>query len=279
MIIILLAVAMLTGLSLILYPTVSDLWNSYHQTKAVLSYAEVVSGMKEEEKAAWKAAAIAYNEALAEKGSHWDMTQEEWEEYERQLDVTGTGIMAYVEIPQINVSLPIYHGTEESVLQQAAGHIEGSSLPIGGENSHAAISGHRGLPSARLFTDIDQLEEGSVFYIHVLEETLTYEVDQILTVDPDDLEALEIQEGQDLCTLVTCTPYGINSQRLLVRGHRIETPRQTQEKAAQQTFKADGALFKRIAGIGGLLALVILPIVLKRVRRRSRLKHQKTTRR
>jgi sortase A len=149
------------------------------------------------------------------------MSEEEEEEYNSQLDISGTGIMAYIEIPKINCSLPIYHGTDEATLQIAIGHIPGSSLPVGGESTHCVISGHRGLPSAKLFTNLDQMEVGDTFMIHVLNETLTYEVDQILTVLPNELQELQIQEGEDLCTLVTCTPYGVNTHRLLVRGHRI----------------------------------------------------------
>lgn len=155
----LLAAGLLTGVGLMLYPTVSDLWNAYHQSRAVVNYAETVSGMTDEEKAQWLEAARAYNAAAAEKSPHWNLSAEEMEEYERQLNTAGDGIMGYVEIPEINVSLAIYHGTDEAVLQRAVGHIEGSSLPVGGESTHAVISGHRGLPSARLFTDIDRLQE------------------------------------------------------------------------------------------------------------------------
>lgn len=147
---------------------------------------------------------------------------EEKQYYEQLLNVSGNGIMGYIEIPSIDVMLPIYHGTSEEVLQVAIGHIEGSSLPIGGESTHSVISGHRGLPSSRLFTDIDQLSEGDTFTLMVLDEVLTYEVDQIRIVEPEDISLLAIEEGQDLCTLVTCTPYGVNSHRLLVRGHRVE---------------------------------------------------------
>lgn len=220
---VLLAVLMLAGVSLLLYPTISELWNSYHQSKAVVTYAETVSDMETAAKAQLREAAQAYNAELAAEPSDWRLTEQEREVYESLLDVTGTGIMGYIEIPSIKVSLPVYHGTEETVLQSGAGHLEGSSLPVGGESTHSVLSGHRGLPSAKLFTDLDKLAEGDVFYLHVLDETLAYKVDQILTVEPDELEALEIEPGQDLCTLVTCTPYGINSHRLLVRGHRIES--------------------------------------------------------
>ncbi|MBQ1188425.1 MAG: class C sortase [Peptococcaceae bacterium] len=150
------------------------------------------------------------------------LTEEEKEIYEKTLDVSGTGIMGYIEIDSIDVSLPIYHGTEDSVLQIAVGHLDWSSLPVGGAGTHCVMSGHRGLPSAKLFTHLDELVEGDTFVVRVLDEVFTYEVDQILIVEPEDVSALTIEPGNDLCTLVTCTPYGINSHRLLVRGHRIE---------------------------------------------------------
>lgn len=210
------------GLSLVLYPSVSDYWNSFHQSKAIASYAEFVTDIDEEKGNKILEEAAAYNQNLAENKKSWFLTEEEKAEYTKQLDITGTGIMGYIEIPVIKCSLPIYHGTDEGVLQIAIGHIEGSSLPVGGEGTHCVLSGHRGLPSAKLFSDLDELKEGDTFMIRVLNETLTYEVDQIRIVEPNDLTTLDIYEGQDLMTLVTCTPYGINTHRLLVRGHRVE---------------------------------------------------------
>lgn len=206
---------------MMLYPSVSDWWNSMHQSRAIATYQEAVSDNSAEVNQQLWDAAVAYNQALPHDGSRFTLTDEERERYEQTLDVTGTGIMGYVEIPKISVSLPIYHGTDATVLQIAIGHIPGSSLPVGGEGTHCVISGHRGLPSARLFTDIDQLREGDVFMLHVLGKTLTYQVDQIRVVLPDELDDLAIDDGLDLCTLVTCTPYGVNTHRLLVRGHRI----------------------------------------------------------
>ena len=218
---ILLAFALLAGIGLLAYPSVSDWWNSLHQSQAIAGYIrQVKSNPDEENQAIWDAA-VAYNRGLDTSDGRFALSSGEKEEYEGLLDVTGTGVMGYVSIPKISVSLPIYHGTDDTVLQIAIGHIPGSSLPVGGEGTHTVISGHRGLPSARLFTDIDQLAEGDRFVLHVLGRTLTYEVDQILTVLPDDLDALGIEEGRDLCTLVTCTPYGVNTHRLLVRGHRV----------------------------------------------------------
>ena len=218
----LLVLALLAGLSLLLYPTVSDWWNSMHQSRAIASYVESVVELDEEQYDAVWQAAQEYNAALPDDDTRFLPGEEEQALYETLLNVGGDGIMGYVEIPKIDVELPIYHGTNEEILQTAVGHIEGSSLPVGGEGTHSVISGHRGLPSARLFTDLDQLEPGDTFMLHVLNETLTYEVDEINTVLPDDISHLGLEDGEDLCTLVTCTPYGVNSHRLLVRGHRVE---------------------------------------------------------
>ena len=217
-----LVLVMLAGLSLLLYPSVNDYWNSFHQTQAIASYAEQVSGMDREEYDRIWEEAQKYNQKLAKQDTVFMLSEVQKEEYAKQLDVTGTGIMGYIEIPSIRCSLPIYHGTDEAALQIAVGHLEWSSLPVGGESTHCVLSGHRGLPSAKLFTNLDQLKEGDVFMLRVLDEVLTYEVDQILIVEPQETDALKIEEGKDYCTLVTCTPYGINTHRLLVRGHRIE---------------------------------------------------------
>ncbi|MGN0720295.1 MAG: class C sortase [Anaerovoracaceae bacterium] len=219
---VILILVMIAGLSLLLYPSVSDYWNSFHQTQAIASYAEEVSGLNEVEYDRLWAEAQEYNEKLAKQDSIFMLPEAQKKEYTKLLDISGTGIMGYIEIPSIRCSLPIYHGTEESALQIAVGHLEWSSLPVGGESTHCVLSGHRGLPSAKLFTNLDQLKEGDVFMLRVLDEVLTYEVDQILIVEPQETDSLTIEEGKDLCTLVTCTPYGINTHRLLVRGHRIE---------------------------------------------------------
>ena len=210
------------GLSLLLYPALSDYWNSLHQSAAISDYAENVADLSKENYDELWTASKNYNASLVPRFNAFLLTDEQKEQYDSLLNVSGLGIMGYIEIPEINCSLPIYHGTDESVLQIAAGHISWSSLPTGGESTHCVLSGHRGLPSAKLFTNLDKLTEGSTFMLRVLDEVLTYEVDQILTVLPDEVDALQIVEGEDLCTLVTCTPYGINSHRLLVRGHRIE---------------------------------------------------------
>ena len=216
-------VVLVTGIGVVLYPTVSDWWNSYHQTRAIASYVQAV---EETDPAAIKAMlddAHAYNTRLAAKSNRYIMTDEELAEYKATLDLTGTGIMGYVQINAINVDYPIYHGMDESVLQVAIGHLEGTSLPVGGAGTHSVISGHRGLPRAKLFSDLDRLVEGDTFTLTVLNQTIAYEIDQIRIVLPEDLVNLEIEPGKDYCTLVTCTPYGINTHRLLVRGHRMDS--------------------------------------------------------
>ena len=213
---------LLIGVGLIAYPTFADWWNSFHQSRAVASYAESVANMNAEEYEKIIRKAEQYNKKLAESGILWTLDEDQEKEYEEQLNIGTSGIMGYIDIPKIDVMLPIYHGIDEAVLQVAIGHIPGTSLPVGGKGSHCVISGHRGLPSARLFTDIDKLVEGDTFTITVLNQTLTYEVDQIRTVLPTDLSDLQIEKGKDYMTLVTCTPYGINTHRLLVRGHRTQ---------------------------------------------------------
>jgi sortase A len=218
---ILLLLAFLVGLSLLLYPTVSDLYNAKHQSQAVEDYATQMAKLDDGETARLWEAAEQYNQQLVDKGTGaFYLSPEETADYEAQLSLSE--VISYVEIPSIRVTLPIYHGVEDNVLQVGVGHFPGSSLPVGGESTHCVLSGHRGLPAAKLFTDLDKLVVGDVFMLYTLNETLTYEVDQILIVEPEDLSALTIVPGEDYCTLVTCTPYGVNTQRLLVRGHRIE---------------------------------------------------------
>ena len=218
---IILLVIFIVGIGLIAYPSFSDYWNSFHQTRAIMNYSEAVANMDQKKYDTLIQAAEDYNTELAKTGINWTMSDEQKEKYDSLLNFDGTGNMGYINIPKINVELPIYHGTSDSVLQTSIGHLEETSLPVGGESTHTVLSGHRGLPSAKLFTDLDQLSEGDTFTLNILNQTLTYEVDQIRIVEPTDLSDLQIVDGQDLCTLVTCTPYGINTHRLLVRGHRI----------------------------------------------------------
>ncbi len=217
---ILLILVFLVGLSLLLYPTISNYWNSRHQSKAIAGYVEEVYNLQEEKCDLLWESALDYNRELSKVGNQWSIGGEQRARYTNELDISGNGIMGYIEIPDISCSLPVYHGTKDAVLQIAVGHLEGTSLPVGGENSHCVLSGHRGLPSAELFTNVDKLAPGDLFMLNVLDQTLTYEVYEILTVLPNQVDALGIEKGKDLCTLVTCTPYGVNTHRLLIKGQR-----------------------------------------------------------
>lgn len=225
----LLVAVFLLGVCILLYPTASDYWNSLHQTRAIGAYEDALAGMTRRDYDAAFQQAEDYNRALAALDapmSKYQSLSDAGMDYEEILNINGVGIMGYIDIDAIGVELPIYHGTSPDVLNVAVGHLEGSSLPIGGEGSHCVLSAHRGLPSARLFTDLDQLQEGDTFTITVLDRLLTYEIDQILIVEPEQVDALAITPGEDYCTLVTCTPYGINTHRLLVRGRRVENARE-----------------------------------------------------
>ena len=230
---IVLIVMIFAGLCLILYPTVSDWWNTFHQTRVIASYVETVEGMTEKECEKLLEEAYAYNEKLAKKNSGFILSQQEEEAYNALLDISGTGVMGYIQIPSIGVNLPVRHGAEADILQTAIGHIPGSSLPVGGESSHCLISGHRGLPSAKLFSDLDRLETGDIFTLTVLDQTSTYQVDEIRVVLPEEQNGLGVIDGEDYCTLITCTPYGVNSHRLLVRGRRIQNLPEEQEIKAE----------------------------------------------
>lgn len=265
-----LVLLLLAGVSLLLYPSLSDYWNSMHQTRAIASYAETVSQLDTAQyDEMWKAAQD-YNRSLAQRETAFALTDEQKAAYESLLDVSGLGVMGYIEIPEIDCSLPIYHGTEESVLQVAVGHLEWSNFPVGGEGTHCVLSGHRGLPSAKLFTNLDKLAVGDTFLLRVLDEVLTYEVDQILIVEPEQVDALGIVPGEDYCTLVTCTPYGINTHRLLVRGHRVEnTPEAARMHVTADATQFDPLLVAPVLAIPVLLLLLMILLVPKR-RRKSR---------
>ena len=263
---VILGMIFLLGLSLLLYPSFSDYWNSFHQSRAIASYAEAVAEIDNDDyKIIWDKA-VEYNKKIGSEDQSWVLTDEQKEEYNSVLNISGNGIMGYIEIPSIKVSLPIYHGVDEAVLQIAVGHIEGSSLPVGGENSHCVISGHRGLPSAKLFTNLDQLKEGDIFMMRVLDETLTYEVDQIRIVEPENLADVVIVEGEDLCTLVTCTPYGVNSHRLLVRGHRIENIDASSIRVTADALQIDPVIVAPVVAAPILLLLLIVLLVRYRKR-------------
>ena len=263
-----LVMILLAGVSLLLYPTVSDYWNSFHQSRAITSYAETVAGMDSEKYDRMLNEAQAYNRSiLINRENSYVLTDEERAIYNELLNISGVGIMGYVEIPSINCTLPIYHGTEESVLQIAIGHLEWTSLPVGGSSSHCVISGHRGLPSAKLFTDLDELSEGDIFMLRVLDEVLTYEVDQISIVLPTQVEELHISEGEDFCTLVTCTPYGINTHRLLVRGHRIENIDARTIRVTADAMQIDPVLVAPAIAMPMLLGLLLWLLIKYRKRK------------
>ena len=262
---ILLVFILLIGLSLLLYPSVSDYWNSFHQTRAIATYAENVAKLDNNQYDHLWEEARAYNEALPFRSNPYYLSEEQKAQYESLLDVSGLGIMGYIEIPEIDVSLPIYHGTEESVLQIAVGHLDWSSLPVGGESTHCVLSGHQRPPSDKLFTNLDKLREGDTFLLRVLDEVLTYEVDQILIVEPQEIDALKIVEGKDYCTLVTCTPYGINTHRLLVRGHRIDNIEQAKTiRVTADAIQIEPMLVAPIVAIPMLLILLILLLLPRR---------------
>lgn len=217
-----LLVILIAGLFLLLYPTVSNYWNQYHQTRAKAVYSHEVQEMDSKEYQQMLQEARAYNQRLMEKKDRYVLSEEETREYEGLLDAGGTGVMGYLEIPELKIQLPVYHGVEESTLQAGIGHMPGTSLPTGGPGTHCVLTGHTGLASASLLTNLDQMEEGDIFALEVLDEKLTYQVDQIRVVKPEKLNDLQLVPGEDYCTLVTCTPYGVNSHRLLVRGRRVE---------------------------------------------------------
>ncbi len=250
------------GLSLLLYPSVANYVNSLHSSRAITNYMDAVAQLDDSTQQAMLDEAHAYNKKLFEDGYSLILPEPRKPSYFKLLDITGTGIMGYIEIQKLGVMLPIYHGTAEEVLQIAVGHIEGSFLPVGGENTHTVLSGHRGLPSAKLFTDLDKMQIGDTFSIKVLKDVLTYEVDQILTVLPDELDALNVVPGEDLCTLITCTPYGINSHRLLVRGHRIETPADIKSRLVPgDVLRVNAAVVAVFLAAPVLVALFILMLV------------------
>ena len=251
---ILLIVILVMGLSLMLYPTVSEAWNTRFQKRTIDNYEKALTQMDTSEYDAMWSEAVEFNQRSRLGTSIFALSEEDRARYDSLLNLTDDGIMGYVDIPSIGTKLALYHGTSDAVLQVGVGHLEWSSLPVGGEGTHTILSGHRGLPSARLFTDLDQLEEGDVFMLHILHETLTYEVDQILIVLPENSDALHAEEGKDLCTLITCTPYGVNSHRLLIRGHRVEN-------AAQSVKVRVTADALRVSSLG-VAAVIYAPILI-----------------
>jgi len=264
----LLAAVFLAGLTLLLYPTISNYINERHQSHVVSTYESDMAQLPQEDYGPMLQAAEEYNAELAKNPDRFLQTDEDDAKYQAQLNPTQNGIMGFVEIDAIRVKLPIYHGTDESVLQVGVGHIEGTSLPVGGKGTHSAISGHRGLPSAMLFTDLDKLKIGDTFRIHTLDQVLTYRIDQILVVEPSDLTALDIDPEQDYCTLVTCTPYGINSHRLMLRGIRTENT--TEPVATIPVSEEEPEAYASTAALVAIGALILAAILLTRSLIRSR---------
>ena len=254
----------LAGLSLMLYPTVSEYWNSLHASRAIASYSEKVSSLDQNSYDQLWQDACDFNSSIFQRTNVFRLSEEEARLYRQTLNLSGNGIMGYVEIPEISSVLPIYHGTDEAVLQIAVGHLEWTSLPVGGEGTHCVLSGHRGLPSAKLFSDLDKITEGDTFVLRVLDEVLTYEVDQILIVEPNVTDNLRIEEGRDYCTLVTCTPYGINTHRLLVRGHRIENaPEARIVRITADAAQIEPLLVAPVIAIP-LVMILMIPLMLPR---------------
>ena len=276
----------LLGFAILIYPTVSNQWNTYRQNQLISSYEELIGKMAEEDFTKEWEIANAFNDTIIHNNIFGDVFGENGDdikntEYWQILNVGNDGVMGYVSIPKINVKLSIYHGTADDVLQTGIGHLNGTKLPIGGESTHSVLAAHRGLPSARLFTDIDQLERGDMFYIHVLDETLAYQVDQILDmVDKDDNEtlqkALQIEEGQDHVTLFTCTPYGVNSHRLLVRGTRVPYNGEEEiESTAAESMLKSIQNYYMIYLILGLSVTLLVILLMKFLIKPGKKKHKK----
>lgn len=280
----LIVAALVVGLLIMFYPAIANYWNSFHQTRAISTYLENVSSMEPEEYDKLLVNARAYNRKLSKDGLKWELSDEEKAAYEAELNVMGTGIMGYIQIDKIHVMLPVYHGMTESVLQTSIGHIEGTSLPVGCESfnrrtgelddpeecGHIVVSGHRGLPSAKLFSDLDKLVEGDTFTLNILNETFTYQVDQIRIVLPEDLSQITLERGKDYCTLVTCTPYGINTHRLLVRGHRVANVN-GDEKVIADALQIDRLYVVPFISIPIITVLLLILII---VTAKKRKRHQ-----
>ena len=257
-------IVLLVGLGIFFYPTFANYWNSFTQTKAIETYAEEVKNLNEEEYARMMQEAQEYNADLKRSGLKWRMSDEDRAKYTETLNVGGTGMIGYIEIAKIDVALPIYHGTNDEVLLRSIGHIEGSSFPAEGEGIHCILSGHRGLPSAKLFSDLDKITEGDTFMIRVLDEVFTYEVDQINIVEPNDLSKLTVDKDKNYCTLVTCTPYGVNTQRLLIRGHMIETEDEREIMILAEALQIKSTYIAAIIAVPVLILLAIVAIAFRR---------------
>ncbi len=255
---IILVAIFLTGLCVLLYPTISDFWNEKRQSEAIMNYDDLIADMTPEDYSSFFEAADAYNEKIRNMDTPFLGHKNITDEYHSILDVNGNGMMGYITIERINVQLPIYHGTSAQVLNSAVGHVEGSTVPVGGENTHAVLSAHRGLPSAKLFTNLDKLEIGDIFTIKILDRTVTYQVEQVLIVLPHQVNDLYVEKGKDQCTLVTCTPYGVNTHRLLVRGTRIENIEPERVVTViTEAYRIDPLIVTPAAAVPMLVALLV----------------------
>ena len=253
---IILLVSFFIGLSVLLYPSISSYWNSKTQSKAIVDYESMLSQYKPEDYTAIFAEADAYNKQLAQLNEPL-VEHNRLPDYNSILNVGGTGMMGYITVPKISQELPVYHGTSDGVLSVAVGHLQGTSLPVGGENTHCVVSAHRGLPTAVLFTHLDRMEIGDIFYFTILDRTITYEVDQIRIVEPDDASLIQIKDGKDYCTLLTCTPYGINTQRLLVRGHQIDASQTRNLYVANEAYRIEPLVVMPIVALPIIFVLLV----------------------
>ncbi len=253
---IILLISFFVGLSVLLYPTISSYWNSKTQSQAIVDYESMLSQYKPEDYTAIFEQAENYNKKLAELKDPMK-EHNKLSEYGDILNIGGTGMMGYITVPKINQELPVYHGTSDGVLSVAVGHLEGTSLPVGGQSTHSVVSAHRGLPTAVLFTHLDRMEIGDTFYFTILDRTLTYEVDQIRIVDPDNSSLIQISEGKDYCTLLTCTPYGINTQRLLVRGHQVDETQTKNIYIAGEAYRIEPLIVMPIVALPIIFVLLI----------------------
>ncbi|MBQ9844103.1 MAG: class C sortase [Oscillospiraceae bacterium] len=258
---IILLIAFFIGLSVLLYPSISSYWNSKTQSEAIVDYEAILAAYKPEDYTAVFEAAEAYNQALAALDMPLREYQQLEDTYWKTLDISGTGMMGYLTVPKISQELPVYHGTSDAVLGFAVGHFQGTGLPVGGEGNHSAVSAHRGLPTAVLFTHLDRMELGDLFYFTILDRTFTYEVDQIRIVEPQDVNLLLPEEGKDYCTLITCTPYGINTHRLLVRGHQVDASQKRNIYIANEAYRVDTLIVMPLVALPIIVVLLIYVMV------------------
>lgn len=258
---IILLISFFIGLSVLLYPAISSYWNSKTQSEAIIDYEAMLAAYKPEDYSQIFEQADNYNKALVDLAVPLRDYKQLEDMYWDVLDISGTGMMGYLTIPKINQELPIYHGTSDSVLSTSAGHFQGTSLPVGGKNTHSVVSAHRGLPTAVLFTHLDRMEKGDIFYFTILDRTISYEVDQIHIVEPDDISLIRVEDGQDYCTLLTCTPYGINTHRLLVRGHQIDASQKRNIYIANEAYRVDPLIVMPIVALPIIFVLLIYVLV------------------